>query len=193
MRGRGQLANRSEREVCLHKSVKRRSMRSGMIAAAAVAALSGAQFATAQISWTGGAGADDFWSTGGNWSTGVAPGVTDNVLFGNADVQGAPGVVNNIVGVSRTIGTLTYSNLASVGFHTTQINAGATLSIAYTSATVGNVLTVGTGTSVNNSAQLLTTMTGGGTLALSGTNGIMMIRQGVNTAAPGTGTQTAIL
>ena len=51
--------------------------------------------------------------------------MTDNVLFGNADVQVAPGTVDNIVGVSRTIGTLTYSNLASVGFHTTQINAAA--------------------------------------------------------------------
>jgi autotransporter-associated beta strand protein len=158
-----------------------------------MAAMGSARVASAQVSWTGGAGADDLWGTGANWSTGVAPVATDNVLFGNADVQVAPGVVNNIVAVNRTIASLTYSNLASVGFHTTQINPGATLSIAYTSATVGNVLTVGTNTSVNNSAQLLTTMTGGGTLALSGTNGVMVIRQGVNTAAPGTGTQTAIL
>jgi hypothetical protein len=152
MRGRGHLTNGAEREICLNTPVKRRRMRTRMIAAAAVAALGGAQFAAAQVSWTGGAGADDLWGTGGNWSTGVAPGVTDNVLFGNADVQPAPGVVNNIVAANRTISTLTYSNLASVGFHTTQINAGATLSIAYTSPTVGNMLTVGTNSSVNNTA-----------------------------------------
>jgi autotransporter-associated beta strand protein len=171
--------------------VKRMRVR-GRLLAAAIGALGAAQFASAQVGWTGG-GADDLWSNGLNWSTGTPPGTTDNVFFGDTDAQSAPGVVNNIVGGDMTIASLTYSNLASVGYHTTQIDAGATLSIAYTGTTVGNVLQVGTGSSVGNDAQLLATITGGGNLSLTGTNGIMMIRQGVNNGAPGTGMQSATL
>src|SRR5688500_8492693 len=80
-----------------------------VLAAATIGAWGAASPAQAQQAfWTGG-GADDFWSTGGNWSTGLAPGPTNNVFFGGADAQPSPGVVNNIVDADRTIATLTYS------------------------------------------------------------------------------------
>jgi autotransporter-associated beta strand protein len=163
----------------------------GRILAAAIGALGAAQFANAQVGWTG-AGPDDFWSTGLNWSTGVTPGATDNVFFGDADSQTAPGIVNNVVSSDLTIGTLSYSNLATVGYHTTQINSGTTLTLNYTGSTTGNVLSVGTGNGTVKDAQVITTMLGGGNLALTGANGIMVIRQGVNNALT-SGTQTAVL
>jgi fibronectin-binding autotransporter adhesin len=112
--------------------------------------------AHAQSTWSGG-GADQNWSTPGNWSGGVVPNnnaVTfpDGVFPVTTNVQG---VINNIVQSSTAISSLTYNNLNG-DFDTTQIPAGVTL-------TVNGNLSVGIndGVAANRTA---VTMTGGGSL-----------------------------
>jgi autotransporter-associated beta strand protein len=118
-----------------------------------------AQLSNAQSTWTG-AGADQNWSTVGNW-TGGAPGnnaVTfpDGAFPITTNVQGA---VNNIVQSSTAITTLTYNNNgAASDFNTTQIPGG-------------NILTVGGNLMIGNAAvAVFATFTGGGSL-IAGTNG----------------------
>ena len=118
-----------------------------------------AQVANAQSTWTG-AGADQNWSSIGNWSGGV-PGnnaVTfpDGAFPITTNVQGA---VNNIVQSSTAITSLTYNNNgAASDFNTTQIPTG-------------NILTVGGNLTIGNAAvAVFATFTGGGSL-IAGTNG----------------------
>ena len=91
--------------------------------------LAGVWPASAAVATWSGSGADDNWSTAGNWS--AVPATTDSVVFGTADVT-ALGTVNNIVTANQTVAGLTYNQLttdATTG-HTMQIDAGATLTLA---------------------------------------------------------------
>jgi fibronectin-binding autotransporter adhesin len=100
------------------------------------AALSLAQIADAQTTtWTGNA-LDLNWSTAGNWSTvggSTPPAPTDIVVFGAGVYPAstnAAGSVDTIITANTTIGGLQYINTTASGsFHTTQINAGQTLTL----------------------------------------------------------------
>ena len=106
------------------------------------------------------------WSDGLNWA-GTPPGSSDAVFFFDNGGATSAGTVDNIVAVSRTIASLKYGNTNN--FHTTQINSGQTL-------TVTNGLTVGTETGTANNDQIVTaTVTGPGTLSVSGGN--IIVRQ----------------
>lgn len=100
------------------------------------AAISITPRASAQITtWTG-AGADQNWSTAGNWSTSggsTPPGTVDTVVFNDAAAPasaGAAGTVDSILDTSRSISGLQYINTSAAGhFHTTQIADGQTLTL----------------------------------------------------------------
>jgi hypothetical protein len=91
-----------------------------LLALAATPRLPGAE----TVSWTGTAN-DTLWSTGGNWSTGLAPGPEDNVRFVNDGTSGATlaagGNINNVVDVGflSSINSLSYGNI--FGFHNTSL------------------------------------------------------------------------
>jgi fibronectin-binding autotransporter adhesin len=95
-----------------------------------------AQIGTAQTTtWTGSA-LDLNWSTAGNWSTvggSTPPGPTDIVVFGAGAYPASTntaGAVDSIINANTTIGGLQYINTSSsTSFHTTQINAGTTLTL----------------------------------------------------------------
>jgi fibronectin-binding autotransporter adhesin len=116
------------------------------------------QFADAQSMW-GGGGADQNWSTSGNWSAGGVPS-SDTVTFPagafpiTTNVQGA---VNNIINTSTAITSLTYANAAGT-FNTTLIPTGITLTDS------GSVIDGGA------AIPTVTTISGGGTL-IGGTSG----------------------
>jgi autotransporter-associated beta strand protein len=130
--------------------------------------------ATAAVVVWSGAGANDNWSTAGNWIGGLPAG--NEVVFGDNDatgVQGAFGVANSIVDASLAISRLWYTNLSTVGYHTTQIPLGVTLSI-----TNG-----GTNIFINHPVsggenQVYATVLGGGTLSVSNTTGLIILGQG---------------
>ncbi|HTR43966.1 MAG TPA: autotransporter-associated beta strand repeat-containing protein [Pseudomonadales bacterium] len=124
--------------------------------------------------WTGG-GADQNWSTPGNWSGGVVPGSATNVIFtNNTTAASSPGTVDNIVdsGFAGTVASLQFINTnVSTGagfYHTTQIGAGQTLSV------LGN-LTVGNTpwTNIMNAAFI-----GAGTLVVSNGSAGINVSQG---------------
>src|SRR5690348_17205443 len=115
-----------------------------------------AESARAQSTWTGG-GADQNWSTAGNWSGGAVPS-NDTVMFPDGAfpvTTNVQGVVNNVVQSSTTISSLTYNNV-NPDYDTTEIPSGTTL-------TVGGNLTVGLNNAVAGQATTVT-MTGGGSL-----------------------------
>lgn len=115
-----------------------------------------AESARAQSTWTGG-GADQNWSTAGNWSGGTVPN-NNTVTFPDGAfpvTTNVQGVVNNVVQSSTAISSLTYNNL-NPDFDTTQIPSGTTLTIS------GN-LTIGLNDAVSAHATTVT-MTGGGSL-----------------------------
>src|SRR5215813_1742401 len=101
-------------------------------------------------SWTG-SGADQNWSTAGNWSAAVVPTAATNVVFtNNASAPTSAGVVDNIVdagfgGSIASLQVVNTNNSTGAGFyHTTQIGAGQTLTV------LGNI-TVGFTADVPNS------------------------------------------
>jgi len=71
----------------------------------------------------GGAGTDDKWSTGGNWTNGAAPEnpTPADIIFGGLDSGNA-----SVVDANWTIGSLIYSNVA----HATGLNGGSRLLVA---------------------------------------------------------------
>ena len=95
------------------------------------------------------------------------PGSGDAVFFFDTGGAASAGTVDNVVDTSFTIASLQYGNTNN--FHTTQINSGQTL-------TVTNGLTVGTEPGTANNDQTVTaTVTGPGTLSVSGGN--IIVRQ----------------
>jgi fibronectin-binding autotransporter adhesin len=127
----------------------------------------------APVLWTG-AGGNDNWSTAGNWSGGTPAG--NEVIFGDSDptgVSGPFGTANNIVDGNLAISRLSYTNLTTVGFHTTQISPGVTLQVTNN----GNTVLVYAPTA-DGAAEVYATVLGGGTLTLSNTAGLMHVGQG---------------
>ncbi len=147
----------------LNKTIVANAIRR-MLLLAAVFLTSNAVWA-ANIQWTG--ATDQFWSTVGNWTPSGPPGSGDAVFFFDTGGAASAGTVDNVVDTSFTIASLQYGNTNN--FHTTQINSGQTL-------TVTNGLTVGTETGTANNDQIVTaTVTGPGTLSVSGGN--IIVRQ----------------
>lgn len=135
---------------------------------ALLAATSVQPASAAAIPWSG-AGADDNWSTPGNWSGGTPSGV-DDVFFIDDDATGTSGpwgAANNIVDAASTIQSLSYRN--TNGFHTTQIPSRITLSITGATATA---LFVGTGADNGGAQTVYATVNGGGTLFITNNSGV---------------------
>lgn len=77
--------------------------------------------------WTG-AGADNNWSSTGNWDPAASASGKD-VVFGELD-RTASTVVNNIVDAGTTISSLSYTNIVgSATAHVTEIGPGVTLTV----------------------------------------------------------------
>ena len=90
----------------------------------------------APVLWSG-AGGDDNWSTPGNWSGGTPAG--NDVFFGELDATGSSGpfgTANNIVNSSLDISRLSYTNQITVGYHTTEISSGVTLTLTNSGNTI---------------------------------------------------------
>ncbi|MDR3458888.1 MAG: autotransporter-associated beta strand repeat-containing protein [Verrucomicrobiae bacterium] len=136
-----------------------------------------AQPASAQTeSWTGG-GANQNWSTTGNWPAGAVPTSLNGVVFtNNATAATAAGTVDNIVdgGFAGTIASLQFANTNTSGgagfYHTTQIGAGQTL-------TVLGGLRAGYDVDTPNS-QISAAFTGAGTLVVSNAAANLSVSQG---------------
>jgi len=96
--------------------------------------------------------------------------------------------INNIVDGNTTILSLQYGNTNN--FHTTLIKPGVTLTVSNSAA--GNLVFVGTGTSVSAAQTVNATVTGpGGSLVVTNPNtaSVMLVQQGAANA----GAHTAIL
>jgi len=154
------------------------------------AALIAARAQAGVVVWNSNTGTDTNWSTADNWIGGIAPVTGDDVKFFNSGGALAASNLTSVVdgGFAAQINSLQYGN--TNGFHTTLINSGVTLNVI--GSGVGNVLAVGTGTSVNNSTIVNATVTGpGATLNVSNSTGFILVSQGLN--ASGNGTQRGIL
>jgi autotransporter-associated beta strand protein len=135
-----------------------------------------AEAGASPITWLGG-GADDNWSTPGNWSPTV-PTSTDDVSFLDNDATGtstANGLSNNIVDLSfgGTIKSLRYGNTS--GFHNTRLsrNLVATGSGSVYALHIGNGVAGGT---------VYATISGNATLAVTNTSGNITLVQGTNSS-----------
>lgn len=117
---------------------------------------------SAQTTWTGG-GADDFWSTALNWSSGTSPVSTTDVVLGNVD-KTTSATPNSNVSASGTIRSLTFNNTGSTStdWQNVEIAAGQTLSI--NNSTSGAAVLIGNVSSTATLAKI----TGSGTLAING-------------------------
>jgi fibronectin-binding autotransporter adhesin len=144
------------------------------LAILAAGVLTGQQ-ASAQATWTG-SGANQNWSTPGNWTATVVPNSATNVVFtNNTGSAAAPGTVDSIVdnGFTTAIASLSFQNTnnGTAGFfHEIQIGANQNL-------TVLSNLTVGY--SVDQpSSQVYAEFTGAGTLAVSNVTSGVNVSQG---------------
>ena len=140
--------------------------------------------AQTQITWNGSGtnSGNTNWSFSANW-TGGTPGTTTTLQFTNPGVAGTVSNINNIVDANNTVLGVQYANI--VGYHTTLINPGYTLTVSNSANT--NLFMVGT-LADNGVSQLVNaTITGsGGTLTVIATNSgsQMEIQQGSTTAGP---------
>lgn len=88
----------------------------------------GAPFAAcAQTIWDFGAAPDRNWSSFVNWSTDLSPAGTA-VVFGAAGTTANATTISNVVDQSYTISALTFNH--TTNWHLTEIEAGATLTVA---------------------------------------------------------------
>jgi len=81
--------------------------------------------AVAAISWTG-AGTNNTWADGDNWSNGSGPGAAETAYFDNDGASTIPGELTNVLTTDRTIGGLAFSNNGR--YHTADLG-GHTLSV----------------------------------------------------------------
>ncbi|HEV2694068.1 MAG TPA: hypothetical protein VG347_14325, partial [Verrucomicrobiae bacterium] len=119
--------------------------------------------------WSGGAFPDMNWATGGNWIGGV-PGPGFNASFATLGAT-TNRITNNIVSSSVTIQGLAYLT-NSLGYHTTLIADGVTLTVTNGSTSIVPIVQVG-GSALNSdnafNLKVTNTITGGnGTLLVSG-------------------------
>ncbi len=132
----------------------------------------------AAVGWTGASGSDVNWSTPGNWSSSPSlPTSSDDVTFAAAGASGTVGALTNDVTGSMTISTLWYTEEQPL-YHTTQIDAGATLKIQGNAAAsslnglLGNYsLMAGTTDGSGTTTLSQTVITGDGTLDVSSSTG----------------------
>ena len=140
--------------------------------------------------WTG--ATDGQWTTGANWATNKAGTLGLNLAPGDVSVAvltatGA-GNLGTVLGSDMTIDTLIFDNASAVGLggaNNLTINSGLTVSNSAAAVTVSNGTTVALGNSqtwTHNGANALTvngviqgtskalTLSGGGTLTLTGAN-----------------------
>jgi autotransporter-associated beta strand protein len=120
------------------------------------------------------AGANLNWATANNWVPNNAPLSSNDLYFFNLGASGGPGLVDNIVNSSMTIGSLTFGQ--TNGYHTTQINSGVTLIVGGDT----NGLVAGTGTDVGDLVTFnsITNGPGGGaTLVVSNTHATIFVNQ----------------
>jgi len=153
-------------KTCLNKTIVTNRV-PGMFLLAAIVLTANPVWA-ANVQWSGADAINNNvnWSDGINWA-GTSPGPADAVLFFDDGGAASAGIVDNIVDASTTVTSLKYGNTNN--FHTTQINAGQTL-------TVTSGLTVGTETGTANQGQIVTaTVVGPGTLSVA--NGSLIVRQ----------------
>ena len=101
------------------------------------------------------------WSDRLNWQLPGAPSATDNVIFNGTAVVSDPFTIDNIVDANMTINSLRFTNAVNGQWHVTSIPTDVTL-------TVNSNLTIG-GLTQDGNPVTLAAMTGGGTLAVSGT------------------------
>ncbi len=126
--------------------------------------------------WTAASGSGINWPTALNWTNITTsgygpPGISNDVVFTNIAAVTTGNSVDNIANISTAINSLTFNN--TNGFHTTQIDDGATLSIVG-----GKGLTVGTELDLGNNAVVYTSMTGaGGALVVSNAGANVLVRQ----------------
>jgi autotransporter-associated beta strand protein len=120
--------------------------------------------------WTP-AGTDTNWSTAANWTQPGAPVSSNDVMFFDSGAAGSAGVVDNVVDLTQTIGSLTYGQ--TNGFHTTLIGSGVTLTVG----SDGNGLNVGTGSDIGGSQLTTAAIKGGGTLSATNGNSNITIDQ----------------
>jgi len=124
----------------------------------------------APILWSG-LGADQNWSTPGNWVGNVPPGASDDVKFSDQGGGGSFGVVDNIVDANTINLSLQYANTNNSVVHTTQINPGVTLTLNGTGGLIN-------GNETQNDTRVTNTITGvGGTLVVSNTAATINVRQ----------------
>ncbi len=124
--------------------------------------------------WNG-AGANNNWSTGGNWSRGVKPTTEEDVVFSGSTRQSN---VNDLSGLSINSLQLATAGFSLSGNPFTVVSA---ITNVTGDSTVGNSVTLGGAVSVRTTAGTLTlggdvdgtgslTKTGNGTLQLTGAN-----------------------
>jgi len=101
------------------------------------------------------------WSDAVNWQLPGAPGIADNVVFGNTGTGPDAVTVNNEVNGNFTVASLTYSQNGGGAFHVTDIPAGNSLTVSG-AVTVGNLPAA-------DGIQTPTYMTGGGSFVANGT------------------------
>jgi hypothetical protein len=143
--------------------------------------------------WSGGGGTNMNWSTAANWNNGTpGPGFTASFASLGAATNG---VTNNIVSTNTTVLGLFY-NTNNVGFHTTLIQNGVTLTVSNGSTAITALVQVGGTTGGDNSFNLPVTNTitglGGKLLAVGndpraggGANQLnFQVRQCANPAQP---------
>jgi autotransporter-associated beta strand protein len=134
-----------------------------------------------QMVWNGSASTS--WSAGANWTPAGPPVSTNDVEFYDAGGAGSAGTVDNIVDANFTVGSLTFGNTNN--FHTTQINAGKTLT-----AIDGIGLVAGTGTANGNLTSVSTIKGSGGTLIVSNASANVTVSQSNPSGAPSTAEAT---
>jgi len=138
--------------------------------------------------WSGASGLDTNWSTSLNWTNlstpgNGPPGANNNVIVGN--LGAGP---TNVVNFNDTINSLWYQLVPASGGAITQftrINPGVTLTVSGTTNITGSSfvtgsysLLVGTNNSANaNGSSVAAIITGGGTLSVNNSTGIVAVAQ----------------
>ena len=144
--------------------MKTSRVKSVLICALSLAAISGLHAAIRNWNWTTGS---TNWSVTGNWSGNAAPGSADNAVFGDTAAVTVYTITNSAVdsSFSGPIATLQYSNVTS-DIQSTLIASGVTLDVFGPADTVGDVFTVGS--EISSSA-------GVGTAVISGSGGALVV------------------
>src|SRR5271170_1026504 len=136
-----------------------------------------AHFAGAQSVWNGtnNVSANTNWSSSANWSPGVVPGASSNVLFNFHNTVGGSGIIDNVVDTSTTIQQLAYKQTNN--WHNTLILPGVTLTIS--NALAATNLVAGTEAATTNNLVTNTISGLGGTLAITSTNvgSVIIVRE----------------